>query len=289
MPAKAQIAALLPAMRQCAEDVRAAFSRNRRALAPIGAVLAAADEMVNGQGVPAASGLGELIVELGSTGAPKKRSLVLAINALGQFAYALEELSRGDPDGRVEQHLSDARDFAAMSVARAEAPPTVADVAARIAKLSPGDLAELQTLVDLVVEHRMKKLVPKLFERLDLDDSTGVPSGAARSLQVLFRAPAEALAFAQMCVALLAHAEPGPRRWAAYVLRNRLRPEHVPPLCALLSDGEPHVRKEAATTLRAAATWHPQTKEAIHEAAVAAAAAHPEDAALAELVRQTEG
>lgn len=274
-------------MRQCAEDVRAAFSRNRRALAPIGAVLAAADELVHGEGVPAASGLGELIVELGTTGAPKKRSLVLAINALGQFAYALEELSRGDPEERVSQHLSDARDFAAMSVARAEAPPTVAAVAARIAKLEPGDPAELQALVDLIVEHRMKKLVPKLFERLELDDSTSIPSGAVRALQALFRAPVEALAFTQMCVAFLAHAEPGPRRWAAYVLRNRLRPEHVPPLLALLSDPEVLVRKEAATTLRGAATWHPQAKETIHEAAITAAAAHPDDAALAELARQT--
>jgi hypothetical protein len=269
-------------MRQCADDVRAAYPKNRRAIAPVAAVLAAADQTINGQGELAANGLGDLIMELATAAPPKKRSIVLAIQALAQFAFALEEAAQGDPRGVVEQHLSDARDFAAMSVGRAEAPPSVVDTAARIATIEPGDVTELLAVIDVVAEQHMKKLIPAIFEHLELDDAV---AAGVRKLHDLHGSRVDL--FSAMCASFLTHPRAGTRRWAIRGLDGGVRPEHVPQLIELLSDAEPKVRKEAAGLLRAAVSWHPQTKSAIHEGAERALASYPDDAALAELVRKS--
>lgn len=279
-----QIAELLPAMRRCADDVRASLPRNSvRALAPIDAVLAAADQLVNGGALNAAAGLSPLITGVLSA-APKQRSLVNAIHALAAFATAIDESSRGDPQCIADQELERARDFSAMSVSRAQAPPTLAIMTARIERLAPGDETELAAIVELLVEHSMRKLVPMVFDRLELEDPNNAQSGAVRTMQRMFRPRVQA--FTDLCASLLAAPRAATRRWAIHgLLASGVRPDDVAPLTSLLVHAEPLVRREAANALRAASTWHPQTKSTIADGAREALAIYPDDAALSELAK----
>lgn len=270
-------------MQQCADDVRTAFPGNKRALAPIDALIATARDFVRGE--PSATpGIAELIVDLSTAGPPKPRGVVLALQALAAFAYALDELTRGDPTGVAEDELQRARELSAMSVVPLPVPPTVAELTARIEQLTPGDVHALAAVVVTLRDHRMRDLVPLVFERLELDDSTGLVSDAVRTMQRLFRPRVEK--FTELCAQLLSSPRAATRRWAAYGLQGTVSPAHVPQLIALLTDAEVKVRKEAATALRAAATHFPESKGAIQQAAVAASARFS-DPAIAELVRST--
>ena len=276
-----QIAELLPVMRRCADDVRASLPRNSvRALAPVDAALAAADQLVGGGAINAAFGLAPLIASIATTGAPKPRSLTHAINALAAFATAVDEVARGNPRSIVDDELERARDLSAMSVSRAKAPATPAAVTARIERLPPGDDVELLAIVEVITEHRMRKLAPSIFERLNIEDEKGTARTAVHTMQRMFRLQA----FADLCAALLSSPRAGTRRWALHGLLGFVPSEHVAGVTALLSDDEAAIRKEAAAVLRAAAAFHPQLTTTIAEGARAALAAHPDDAALVELV-----
>jgi hypothetical protein len=282
VPLAQQIADVLPVMRRCAEDIRAAFPRNSvRQLAPIDAVLAAADQLAKGGTTNAATGLAPLIASLLNDEPAKKRSVMHAVNALASFASAVDQASRGDPDKTFEEDLEKARDFCAMSFTRAEKIPTVVEMTARIEKWS-GDENELREIVRQVVEHRMKKCVPLILERLPM---AGMAADAVKSLQQIYRPKVQA--FAELCAGHLSSPRAATRRWAVHGMMTGVRVEQVEQLTLLLKDSEPLVRAEAASALRAATVWHPASRATVASAARDALDAHPEDRALAELVRAT--
>lgn len=261
-------------MRRCAEDVRAEFPRGSvRELAPIDAVLAAATQLENN----AASGLAPRIAALLTSAPAKKRSVMHAVNALAAFAVAIEGATRGDPE--VDEEFDRARDFSAMSASRVERPPTVADMIARVEGVT--DPHDLPPLVDIVVDHSMRKVAPVIFERLGEE---GAPA-LVRKLHQMYTPRLEL--FMDLCVSLLASPRALTRRWAAYGLSIGMRAADVQPLVQALSDENSSVRSEAAIALRAAVIWYPERRTTIGESARAALEAHPEDRSVGELVRAT--
>jgi hypothetical protein len=264
-------------LRRCADLVRAALPKRPKS---VGAPLARALEVVAAIEVGEdrrahadLAGLDEELADLAQVGG-RRRSVVAAVEAL---VLCVRSYAEGEP---LDRHRVGA--CIAMALAPPPPPPTIESVRARLEALAPGDDAELTALFELACEHRMRALAPALLDRLELDDSTLVPSHAVRLLQRLFAPDLEA--FVALCAERLDAERAATRRWAARGLSTSVRPEHVPLLIPLLDDREPLVRREAATALRAAHAWHAESRDAIRAAAVAASGASPGDRALAELL-----
>lgn len=266
---------LAPELRRCVALVRASLPKRPKRLAePLDTVLATIEAVEAGRAVEELDGLDEALADLASVGPKRSKNVEAAIEALVSFV----RVAAGDGDLDREGM----RACIAMSLAPPPAPPTLESVRARLESLEVGDDAGLAALVEVACEHRMRALAPMLLDRLELDDSTLVPSHAVRLLQRLFVPDVEG--FVTLCAERLGAERAATRRWAARGLSTSVRPEHVPALVALLEDREPLVRREAASALRAAHAWHAESRDAIRAAAVAASGAFPGDRALAELL-----
>lgn len=266
---------LAPELRRCVELVRASLpKRPKRVAAPLDTLLEALEVREAGRAVADLAGLDEALADLAGVGAMRSKNVRAAIDALVSVARALAAGDEREPSGL--------RASITTALAPPPPPPTLASVEQRIAALAPGQDATFTELVELACEHRMRTLAPALFDRLELDDSTLVPSHALRVMQRMFVPDVEA--FVGLCAERLTAERPATRRWAARGVSASVRPEHVPALITLLADAEPLVRREAATALRAAHAWHPACREEIRGAAEVASAKHPGDRALAELL-----
>jgi hypothetical protein len=269
-------------LRRCADVVRAALPKRPKS---VGAPLARALEVVAAIEVGEErrahadlAGLDEELADLAQVGGGRA-GVAAAVEALVLSVRCYAEGEPLDRDG--------VGAWITKALAPPPPPPTLASVEQRIAALAPGQDATLTELVELACEHRMRTLAPALLDRLELDDSTLVPSHALRVIQRMLGPDVEA--FVALCAQSLTAERPATRRWAARGVSGSVRPEHVPSLITLLADAEPLVRREAATALRAAHAWHPACREEIRRAAEVASATHPGDRALAELLAASRG
>lgn len=270
---------LVEDIRTCITTVEAALPRRRtrRVTEPLTRLREAVDHFEKGMPTDIA-GLDEALADLAGIGPTPSASVRAAIEALVCYARVID----GDASW-----LEPAR--AAVQAAKAPPPakPTLDSLRARIEALAPGDEAGVVELAGLVSEHRMRELAGLVFDKLELDDSRGIPSGVLRELKRAFL-PKHLADFTALCAVRLASPSAATRRWAARGLQtSSLAPDHVPLLAPLLHDADARVRTEAATALRMVATWHPLAKDEVRAIAEAAAAKEPNDRAIATLVTAT--
>jgi hypothetical protein len=221
-------------------------------------VLRAIDAAEAGRTLEDLGGLDEALADLAGVGPKRSENVEAAVEALVVFARVAGGEGEADDEGL--------RAWIAKALAPPPLPPTLESARARLEALLPGDDAGLTALVELACVHRMRALAPALFDRLELDDSTLVPSHALRLLQRLLAPDVDG--FVALCVERLGAERAASRRWAARGLSASVRPEHVPALIGLLGDAEPLVRREAAAALRAAHAWHAESRAAIRAAAI---------------------